>query len=235
MSAASFFAVALTASVAAPEASWPPTPPPPRPVTTSPAPAIQPQPVRVAVSDAELHRRGNRMILGAGLLFTAGAGFNLARAFVASGTCQERGQPRCTGSWLGATSGAWLTNLPAIALVATGGDSHGRADGHEAGRRRKQTMRVVGPIVGALGLVTNLGLRLLWIHDYATPRDRQAFDFARRSDAMFYYGGLQVGTMAAAAGLAMTVYGNARATSRRVSAGPMLDRTTTGIMVRGRF
>lgn len=234
MSASSMFAVALAATVAAPETSWPATPPPPRPVAT--APAVSPaQPVHVDAPDPELRRRGNGMLLGAGLLFAAGSGLNLARAFVASGTCQERGQPHCTGSWFAATTGAWLTNLPAVALVASGGEVRGRGDGHEAARRRKHNMRIIGPIVGGLGLLTNLGLRLLWIHDYATPGDRQAFDFARRSDAVFYYGGLQVSTMAAGAGLAMTLYGNARSPARRVSAGPMLDRTTTGFMVRGRF
>lgn len=247
MSGSSIVALALAAAMTAPEAAPPPEiPPPPAqawpttppPVASVPPPAVAPQPVPAATSDGldpTLRRRGTGMLIGAAILFTAGSAFNITRAFVASGRCQQPGQPLCTGSWFAATTGAWLTNIPAVALAAGGGEVRGRADDSDGARRRKHTARVVGPIVGALGLLTNLSLRLLWIHDYATPRDTQAFDFAKRSDAMFYYGGLQVSSIALGAGLATTLYGHARGPARRVSAAPVIGRDMTGLVLRGRF
>lgn len=175
------------------------------------------------------------MLVGAAILFTAGSAFNVTRAFVASGTCQAPGQPHCSASWFATSTGAWLTNIPAIALATAAGEVRGRADANESTPRRKHTARIVGPVVGTLGLLTNLTLRFLWIHDYATPRDVQAFDFARRGDAMLYYGGLQVSSIAIGAGLGATLYGHAHGPQRRVSVAPVLDRTTTGLMLSGRF
>jgi hypothetical protein len=64
-----------------------------------------------------------------------------------------------------------------------------------------------------------------------SPEGRELFDFARTGQAIAYYGGLQLTSMAMAAGVGMLSYGGARPRRAKVAITPM----GMGMQVSGRF
>ncbi|HET6584335.1 MAG TPA: hypothetical protein VFG69_12825 [Nannocystaceae bacterium] len=192
----------------------PPAPdsaPVPPPVVTQPLPT--PAPAPVVPSEAQ-RRTGNALWIAAGVTAGVGLVLNASRAYIVSGPCQTgNGTGGCETSWALVTPFNYAFNIASIGLAGAGGGLRGRydatldPDGHQG---RRPVLISVGASLLALGLATSITMRSLWLGDWANPQGPEVFDFARTGHAFGYYGGLQLSSMAMAAGVAMLVYGAAR-------------------------
>ncbi|HWB73768.1 MAG TPA: hypothetical protein VG755_02410 [Nannocystaceae bacterium] len=220
-----------------------PEPPPPTETTTAPPPTVSeplpatppatppPQPT----NDARTERHeGRGLLIGAGVAAGIGLVANSMRVYIVNVPCQTDSQQGCSGSWALSTAFAWGPNLASIALAGVGGDLRGRyaatydPEGH---RRRSRGMTAAGAVLLGTGALANILLRVGWFSDWVSPQGREFFDFARTGEAIAYYGGLQLSSMAMATGIGMLSYGGARPRKPKVAIMPM----GMGMQLRGRF
>ena len=210
-----------------------PTPPPAAPVAT---PGFEPAPP----ADIEARRReGNGLLIGAGVAIAVAAAANGVRGFVVADPCQTDDQSGCRAGWFMSSGVAWAMNATAITLAGVGAKARGAADATdrvERHRRRRAGMIAGGAIMLGLGVMTNIGLRLVWLIDYASPGGDEALDFSVPTDAAAYYGGLQLSSILIAAGVGSLAYGTARPMRRgRLTLTPVLGGTMAGLQLSGRF
>ena len=100
---------------------------------------------------------------------------------------------------------------------------------------RRAAFVTLGATLLAVGVATNVSVRLVWLVDWASPEDREVFDFGNPGHAFAYYGTLQLTSMATAVGLAALVHATARA-PRMVRRGRAIVMPTgSGVSVVGRF
>jgi hypothetical protein len=174
------------------------------------------------------------MLIAAGA--TAGAGLvaNAFRIYTVTIPCQTDSQNRCSGPWVVESMFAWGFNQTSIVLAAVGGHMRGRHDAtHDSDRHRTRKSGAItaGAVLLATGVVANIVLRSVWLHDYVTPEGPEAFDFALMGHSIAYYGGLQVSSLMVASGLGALTYGAARPRNRQVFFSP----SPFGLQVHGRF
>lgn len=214
--------------------------------TTVPAPVPPPvapvaAPVYQDVPEAEIQarrREGNGLLIGAGVALALASVANGLRAFVVVDPCQTDDQTGCRAGWFMTSTVAWAMNATAITLAGVGGKARGAADATDRAprhRERRGGLIAGGAILLALGMSANIALRTVWIIDYSTPGGDEALDFAVPTDAAAYYGGLQLSSLAIAAGVGSLAYGGARAMKRRVVLTPMLGGRMAGLQLSGRF
>jgi hypothetical protein len=212
----------------------PPEPGAPAPVAAAPAPTPAPAP------PSEARRRvGTGLLIGAGGLAAVGTILNGARVYIVSGPCQREGQPGCEVSWGLVTPFAWIVNLASIGLAGAGAGVRGRYDATvdpEAHARRRAPLVAAGASLLVVGFATSLTLRALWLNDYSDPQGREIFDFAKTGHALGYYGGLQLSSIAMAAGVAMLVHSTARGRRTAKRRGSMVAVPSPfGLAMSGRF
>ena len=227
------------------DAPIPPAPPGPAPTPApatapapAPAPAAAPAPALAPPSEAK-RRTGNGLLIGAGAMATVGIILNGTRAYIASGPCQERGQPACEEAWGFTSAFTWLVNVAALGMTGAGAGLRGSYDAAadpEAQQFRRGPFIAAGATLLVVGFATNVTLKSLWLADYSSPQGEETFDFAKPGHAFGYYGGLQLSSLAMAFGLGMLVHGTVRprrAAHRRrtivATPGPL------GIGLSGRF
>ena len=221
----------------------PPAEPTPATTTTAPPPTIaEPLPATPPATpppeptkDARAQRsEGKGLLIGAGVAAGIGLIANSVRVYTVNVPCQTDSQAYCTGPWVISTLFAWGPNLASLALAGVGGGLHGRyaATLDPAGhRRRGRGMITAGAVLLGTGALASILLRIGWFTDWVSPEGRELFDFARTGQAIAYYGGLQLSSMAMAAGIGMLSYGNARPRKPKVAIMPM----GMGVQLRGRF
>jgi hypothetical protein len=220
-----------------------PAPPPvstPIPPPTTPSPPKPLPPPTKQQLDAQ-KRLGNGLLIGAAVTTTIATLLNGLRVYVVTGPCQTDSQDGCSLGWFMATPFVWGTNIATGILAGAGGRERGTSDvwlAPEKQRRRAPIMLSLGIPLMALGFVTSVSLRGLWLADYGSPEGPEIFDFARPSHAFGYYGAQQASALAFAAGVGMVSYQAAANRERaryKLTTAPIVSPTFVGVSVRSRF
>ena len=110
------------------------------------------------------------------------------------------------------------------------------SDDPGAHARRHTPLIAAGTTLLVAGFAASLTLRTLWLNDYSEPQGREIIDFARTGHAFGYYGGLQLSSIAVAAGIAMLVHASARPRRTAKRRGSMVAvPSPLGFALSGRF
>jgi len=219
---------------------------PPPPVVSQPIPATTqsvPKPLQPPTTTQleDQRRTGNGLLIGAAVTGVVATLLNGLRVYVVSGPCQTDSQGGCSLGWFVTTPFVFGSNIAATALAGAGGRQRGTADtwlAREKQRRRNPLMLSIGIPLMALGFLTSVSLRGLWLSDYGSPEGAEIFDFARPGHAFAYYGAQQLSASAFAAGVGMISYATAGNRERRrynLTTTPWLGRNVAGLQLRARF
>lgn len=219
---------------------------PPPPAVTQPLPGPQtsvpkPLPPPTAMQLEDQRRAGNGLLIGAAVTGAVATLLNGLRVYIVTGPCQTDSQDGCSLGWFVTTPFVFGSNIAATALAGAGGRERGTADtwlAREKQRRRNPVMLSLGIPLMAIGFITSVSLRGLWLSDYSSPEGAEIFDFARPSHAFAYYGAQQLSASAFAAGVGMISYAMAGTRERRkynMTTTPWLGRNVAGLQLRARF